>query len=51
MAHGGVFVALFPADLIVARQVVSGLDHAGDHAETLDGLAHHSAPGQAVMHA
>ena len=50
MAHHRVLVGRLAADLIVARQIVGGLDHAADHAEALDWLAHDPAAGQAVVH-
>src|SRR5580658_8577132 len=50
VAHGRVFVAGLAADLVVARQVVGGLDHAGDDPEAADRLAHHPPARQPVVH-
>jgi hypothetical protein len=50
VAARGVFVAFLAGDVVVAGEVVGGLDHAADHAEALDRLAHHPAARQAVVH-
>src|SRR6185437_708677 len=50
VAHGGVLVAGLAADLVVAGEVVGGLDHPGNDAEAADRLAHHPAAGEAVVH-
>ena len=43
-------VAGLAADLVVAREILRRLDHAGDDAEARDRLAHHAPAGEAVVH-
>ena len=49
VAARGIGIAGLAADVPVLGEVFGGFDHAADHPEAFDRLAHHPAPSQAIM--